>query len=301
MPFLKSFIFISKKQIKQTNPKMHNVIITFGKEGRPENSRNNAFHYSLEKASLSASAGSLTIEAALAVPLFLFAAVCLIWLLEIQAIRVSVEAGMQEAGKRMAWEMYTLPVFTTGRIEDEIVKSIGADRMDRSLIEGGSSGVDCKKSMIHAGSKIMELHAVYRVRIPVSLFAVPAVKMQEYMRIKCWTGYVKEGFVDRTDNTIVYVTDTGLVYHKRRDCPYLDLSIKAVLAGEVDSIRNQSKGKYYPCEHCMKKAQSNGMVYVTNYGDRYHSSLMCSGLKRTIYAVPITEVKGKGACSKCGR
>lgn len=301
MPFPRFFIFVSKKQIKQTNPKTHNVIITFRKEGRPEDSRNNSFHYSPEKASSSASAGSLTIEAAFSVPLFLFAAVCLIWLLEIQAVRVSVEAGMQEAGKHLAQEMYILPVFTPGQVENEIVKSIGADRMDRSLIKGGKSGVNCGKSMMHAGSNIMELHAVYKIRIPVPVFIVPAVRLEEHMRVKCWTGYAKEGFTEQTDDTIVYVTETGLVYHRRRDCPYLDLSIKAVPAGDIHSVRNQSQGKYYPCEHCMKKAQASGMVYVTNYGDRYHSSLVCSGLKRTVYAVPVSEVKGKGACSKCGK
>ncbi|MCQ2507536.1 MAG: pilus assembly protein, partial [Dorea sp.] len=43
------------------------------------------------------------------------------------------------------------------------------------------------------------------------------------------------------------------------------------------------------------------LVYVTDYGDRYHSSLSCSGLKRTVYSVPKSEAIGKGACSKCAK
>lgn len=299
MSFLESVILINKSQ---TNKKPHNHNITFRKEGRPVSLRNKqSFHHYIEKTSVSASSGSLTIEAAFGIPLFIFAAVCLIWLLEIQVIHLSVEAGMQEAGKRLAQEMAITPAFSAGRIEKEIVKSIGEERLDRSLVDGGSRGLHCEKSILHRGSEIMDMKVSYKIRIPIPVFAVPVVEKKEEMRIKCWTGYAKEGFFDDDDNTLVFVTETGLVYHKKRDCPYLDLSVKAVSADRVKDMRNQSKGKYYPCEHCMKKGKAGKTVYVTEYGDRYHSSLTCSGLKRTIYAVPISEVQGKGACSKCGK
>ena len=97
----------------------------------------------------------------------------------------------------------------------------------------------------------------------------------------------------------VYVTETGLVYHRDYHCTHLELSIHMVLQSEIESLRNEGGGKYHPCQHCMKGA--GGGVYITDTGDRYHSSLSCSGLKRTIYAVPLSEVAGKGACSRCGK
>ena len=296
MPFP---LFLIEYGESQSNP-THKIKKTCREEGRPEFSHKKISRYT-EKASVSASAGSITVEAAFCIPFFLFAAVCLIWILEMQAIRISVEAGMQEAGKRMAQQMYMLPLFSPAHAEAELVKSIGAQRMERSLIQGGSKGVSFAKSYMQPKSKIMELRAAYKVKIPIPIFRIPTISVEEKMRVKTWTGYVKGGFTENETDRIVYITETGIVYHMNYHCNYLELSIQSVPAEEVEQLRNESQGKYYPCESCMKHTQSAGAVYITDYGDRYHSSLGCSGLKRRIYSVPLSEVKGKGACSKCGK
>ena len=69
---------------------------------------------------------------------------------------------------------------------------------------------------------------------------------------------------------------------------------------QLGELRNSSGGIYHLCERCGWMPGNDGNCYVTDYGDRYHTSLSCSGLKRKVYTVPLSEVKGKGACSKCG-
>ena len=88
MPFLLPLPIIFSG--KSNNPHKHNVNKISRKEGRPEYSRNIQFFLNIEKASASASRGSITVEAAFCIPLFLYAAVSLIWLLEIQALRTAV-------------------------------------------------------------------------------------------------------------------------------------------------------------------------------------------------------------------
>ena len=92
-----------------------------------------------------------------------------------------------------------------------MVESIGAYRLERSLIEGGSGGIHCDSSWMSMGTGIGQITASYQVRIPIPIFSLPLIEYEETMRIKGWTGYEKGGFGKEEDET-VYVTETGLVY-----------------------------------------------------------------------------------------
>lgn len=251
------------------------------------------------RASVSASKkGSITIEAAMAVPIFFLAVVSLLYLMEIMAVQTSIRAGLQYAGKQAAKEASVVTVVIPSHIESDVIHAVGPERLERSIVIGGSGGIRCDQSRISARTGIGELVVTYKVRIPVPIFGIRPIEYQEKMRIKAWTGYEKNGFTVDNDTT-VYITETGLVYHRDYQCTHLDLSIRMVASSELDSLRNESGGKYYPCGHCMRNV--GGGVYITDTGNRYHSSLSCSGLKRTVYAVPLSEVIGKGACSRCGK
>lgn len=252
-----------------------------------------------ERASVSASKkGSITVEAAMAVPIFFLAVVSLLYLMEMMAIQTSIRSGLQYAGKQAAKEAAVVTVIMPSRIESDVIHAVGAERLERSIVVGGSGGISCNRSRMSSKTGIGELVVTYQVRLPIPVFGVQPVEYHEKMRIKAWTGYEKNGF-EKNDDTTVYITETGLVYHKDYRCTHLELSIRMVAESELSSLRNVGGGKYYPCEHCMRSG--GGGVYITDTGDRYHSSLSCSGLKRTIYAVPLSEVIGKGACSRCGR
>ena len=259
----------------------------------------------LGRASVSASlTGSVTVEAVMVIPFFFYAAICLIWMLEFRAIQLSVRAGLQEAGKSMAADPLMLVsesiVVIPSQVQKLVVSSVTEERLNRSVVVNGSSGISCDKSYTIPGTGVLELKAEYEVKLPIDIFGVAPMKYQEALRTKAWTGYVKSAFNLNLPDRIVFITETGVVYHKSLSCTYLEPSIRGVSRSSVDGLRNNSAGKYYPCPLCKSKTSGGSQVYVTDYGVCYHSSLSCAGIKRTIIPVSIDEVKGRRPCSKCG-
>lgn len=240
--------------------------------------------------------GSITVEAAMAVPVFFFAVVCLFYLIEIMAIQISVRAGLQYAGKELAGRAYPTGIVSNATVSEKVLYAIGPERVERSIIEGGKSGIDCSQSVFSPMTGIWNLSAKYNIRIPVPMFRIGSLSYEETMRVKTWTGYEGTGLC-ATDDTVVYITDTGLVYHRDYHCTHLELSIRMVPKEQVEHLRNSGGGKYYACERC--KSYGNESVYITEDGNRYHGSLSCSGLKRTTYAVKLSEITGRRPCSKC--
>lgn len=243
--------------------------------------------------------GSMTVEAAFVIPVFLFAAFSLLYLFEVMAIQTNIRAGMQYAGKKYAEQASISSFVSVGELEKDIREEIGVERLNQSLVAGGASGIDCSKSYVDLLNEILYMEVSYTVHAPVPVFGIFDVKKKESIRIKGWCGY-ESAIPVPAEQKIVYMTENGVVYHQDFHCPYLDLSVHMVPFSGLEDLRNESGGKYYPCEKCGQIAPGMG-VYVTNYGERYHTSILCSSLKRKIYTVPISETAGKGACSKCGR
>lgn len=138
------------------------------------------------------------------------------------------------------------------------------------------------------------------MKSPFGLLAAPDCRLYTQCVVKPWTGYdVTKGKGRSEEDTIVYITEYGSVYHKNRACTHLALSIQAVASGKIVEKRNESGECYDPCEYCGK----NGLVtvvYITSYGNKYHTATKCQGLKRSIRSVPLSEVEGMNSCQKCG-
>ena len=118
-----------------------------------------------------------------------------------------------------------------------------------------------------------------------------------------WTGAEESGKGSGNSTEpeeMVFVTESGSVYHTKASCRYLNLSITQVSGSSVSQRRNDNGEKYSPCETCSRHQNPSGTVYITGSGNRYHNDASCSGLKRTVRLVKKSQLGDMHVCSKCG-
>ena len=254
-------------------------------------------HLIMERASSFTSKGSITLEAALVIPLFFFSILTMMYLFEIMTIQSSLQCGLQNIGKELAKEAYVTPLFLNSRVEKDLVELVGEEILNRSMVVNGAEGLNCSNSKLNLITGVMELNVRYQLEVPILMFRLPIRTFEERLRVKGWNGLSEEG-TDEANDELVYVTEHGSVYHKSLSCTYLELSIRAITKAKLYNERNEAGGIYYKCEKCDDNL-AEMIVYITDYGNRYHTSLNCSGLKRNIHVMWLSEVNGLGGCSKC--
>ncbi len=259
--------------------------------------------------------GSMTLEAAFALPFFLFAVINILYAVSIIGTQSRINAALHQTGNKMAFAGYVYDRTVGGAIPDsiagvamthlyargQILEYIGKSDLEHLCVEGGARGVSLAGSRVMEEGDIIDLRVSYRVKPLISVMGFDGFTMSQRYYGKAWTGYDVSGHVSDTgqEDPMVYITQTGTVYHTDRNCTYLNPSVKTVDAAAVDGLRNQTGGRYYSCGIC-GGSRAQGQVYITEQGSSYHSQINCSGLKRTIYTVPLSQVGGRGRCSKCG-
>lgn len=256
--------------------------------------------------------GSLTLETALVLPIFLFAMLALLQFASIQHASVSLLLGAHDTAKEMAAYAYMEQLDTTGNESkaEELIKGSLSAGYARSQIQK-KSGItkDTGKfgllQSVFFQGEILDLAGTFYPAHSFTILPVGRVKSVFRARVRAWTGRCGSGTKaepgDSEDNGQgeVYVTETGKVYHKDPECTHIRLSIKSVHRNQLKGLRNINGGKYHACERC--KGGNGGSVYISPYGDRYHSSLSCSGLKRTVRTISEKEIGNMRPCSKCGK
>ena len=240
---------------------------------------------------------SYSVEAAVIVPLVVGFWMCFMLFFRILQIQTEVTQALDYAGRMTAVE--------SSEVQSENALLISAkgfflsEIRNYDIIEkyvyGGKLGISVLQSDM--SGDYIELVAKYKIKFPINFFDLGVISLEQHSFHRKWTG--KQ--LTTSEDEYVYYTDTGEVYHLTTTCNYLDLSIHTANYSQIGALRNRSNHRYSACSCAVANISANSMVYITDYGIRYHSNLHCSGLKRTIHMVRRSEVGDRRLCSKCAR
>ncbi len=219
---------------------------------------------------------SLSLEASIVVPLFLFFCLTLCSLLEQYRSYSMMSYAVQQVGNTISVNNHIL---LSGQIEGQI-RELAGDKAKESDVS----------NLLYLGGKV-SFDLSYREETLINIWGVKKQERRVRFYGHQWVGYELQLTDVRDGEEYVFVTTNSEVYHRSRDCTHLKLSISSMPASTVPS-------SYRSCERC--HAVLSGMVYVTAQGDCYHSSVECSGLKRSVRAIPLSEAVMYRPCSRCG-
>lgn len=280
---------------------------------------------------------SITVEATLIMPIFLFALVAFLFFFQIFQLQEDIQESITRVSKVASQYGYvyeylqnTSNVEETKQQEEKTQETAAAKQavqgfIDGSLfklqfleymktrkndncIVGGLQGISFLESSFMKQDKDIEVIAVYTVKIPVLFFNLKPFRVVQRVHSRAFVGRsllegvdTGEGTGEDTDE-YVYITRTGTKYHNDYNCTYLNVKLTTVKGSAIAEKRSSDGSKYYPCESCMSgTCKDSGTYYITKYGNRYHASSKCNKIERDITKIKKSEVGGRTPCSKCGK
>lgn len=271
----------------------------------------------------------MTVEAALVLPIFLFAMLSIAFMIEVVRLQIHVGCAAGQVSKELAGYGYTYLKIkdklsdgkqqlqdkgTEGKwkinnelisipglflAQNKIKEFAGEDYLNKSMIVNGANGLSLLGSDILEDGQWVNLKVSYEVQLPFSIIPNFKIKVTQYASSHAWVGNVN---IDNSneDSEIVYMTEHGRKYHVSKNCKYLNIKVHSVSEGEIDRCRNKNGGKYYPCHRCM--GASAGCYFITDYGTSYHTKKNCTAISRNIIEKKLSDVKGVVDCCKgCGK
>lgn len=267
--------------------------------------------------------GSLTIEAALSLSLFLLMASAmlqpLLWLDRQRKVQTAAEC----IGGQLAQYAY-IEKFLSGEpgimedleIEDEDLgtgyfKEAAASLwlLGKIQKEAQADSVRISTAQVpdETGNICFELE--YKERIPFLPVLNREITMNAAVKKRAWiglSGKLGGKTADRWENkseedVTVYVGATMGRYHWFQDCHYISNQYQSISFARIKEEKNIFGRKYTACASCTKNGASDGSVYITSGGSHYHMIQDCPAMTAYVRAVPLKEVEYLGACSYCSR
>ncbi len=248
--------------------------------------------------------GSMTVEAAVVIPLLLFFFMNLMSAIEMIRLHGNVELALWKNGRIMTISGYANSndnrILYDVLMHAAVVGDLGKEYLEESPLTYGERGLVFLESS-YGEEECIDVKVTYQVS---PLFDIPgfsSFRMANRYYARAWTGYSPDEVeYDENIKDSVFVTPYGEVYHENRGCSYLARNVTRVLVAQVYSARNDRGEPYSLCQICRVGGQE--VVYITSDGNRYHEKSDCPTLVRTVITVERALAKNRyRPCSRCAK
>lgn len=209
-----------------------------------------------------------------------------------------VKAFLAEKGAAVLWQ---------AAVREIVAEKIGAAALEAAGVEGGAAGLSLSGSTLRGRELdlVLSFRIASRVGFPFRLHIPVTVRSMR----RLWIGTVllqpeTHGQEEtEEEESVVYVTENGEVFHRDLQCRILKIRPAAVPAAEVGDLRNSRGGKYYPCDYCCHgRPVTEGLVYITDDGVRYHADRDCGEITRYVRKIALSEAEENyRPCYFCGQ
>lgn len=265
--------------------------------------------------------GSMTVEAAIVLPLFLFFFLNLGCAIELIRLHCNLELALCDVGRRIciyqpmltaigeeadepksppAWWSEVKDIsLSYAYIKKEVTEFMGKEYLNSSPIQDGTAGLQFMESEIFDAKDCVDIVVTYKAAPFMNVVGFRPFRMSNRYYAHLWNGFAISGREpEDEDQGVVYVAENGEVYHEDRSCGHLLLHIQTVSLDEARVRRNADGEKYVSCEICAENSL-NESVYIAWEGTAIHWKRDCPGLKRTIYTIPRSKAGKYRPCRDC--
>ena len=260
--------------------------------------------------------GSLTIEAAFSLSLFLFSIIILMTPLFILNRSIRISEAMEKNARILCMEKYLehygLKKTDVANVEhiDQILE-ISETALEDILLPGtihteGMQNIQSFRSHITGEDILLVLE--YDEPIPFGLLQKNNMHQEIIAHRRAWIGAKgarwekEEGAEEEKEEEMVYVIDgPSKVYHKSSNCSYISNDFLSCSARRIDGTSAKYGGKFCPCKACHPDPNSP-VVYYTEAGRRYHSTTDCPAMRASVHQIPLKQAlaEGRHPCPRCG-
>jgi hypothetical protein len=182
----------------------------------------------------------------------------------------------------------------TVTVWNKLKEFIDDEDMVSRYVDSGMAGIWCTYAYYDSDDGYVYMEISYKLKSDIPFMGLFSTRIFEQIKQKAYTGMFDSDSAER--DLYVYITENASVYHKSRSCYHIKLSVVSIDRKLLES----DYGYLTPCEYCAKNKSCDGNIYITDSGSRYHYRLGCSGLKRTVYRVKLSDANGLPPCSACG-